>query len=97
MAKKAQPPHADAWYKTAAGDMFEVVAVDDDAIEIQHLDGTVEALDHDDWYGLLPREIAPPHEDLLDEDDQGQRPRHHASERARRPFDDWSEPLDDED
>lgn len=39
------------WYRYSGGELFEVVAVDDDegTIEIQHFDGTVEELDFDDW------------------------------------------------
>jgi hypothetical protein len=39
------------WYRYSTGELFEVVAVDEDegTIEIQHFDGTVEELDVDDW------------------------------------------------
>jgi hypothetical protein len=39
------------WYRYSAGELFEVVAVDEDegTIEIQHFDGTVEELDFEDW------------------------------------------------
>jgi hypothetical protein len=39
------------WYRYSAGELFEVVAIDEDegTIEIQHFDGTVEELDFDDW------------------------------------------------
>ena len=50
MSPKQPPqPTVDVWYKTTNGDMFEVVAVDeqDDAIEIQYLDGSLEELDDD--------------------------------------------------
>lgn len=61
MAVKPPTPTIEAWYKTETGEMFEVVAVnDDDAIDIQYLDGTVEELDYDAWLTLLPREINPP-------------------------------------
>lgn len=72
MATKLPDPTVEAWYKTETGEMFEVVAVDDDdAIEIQYLDGTVEELDHDAWLTLLPREINPPREALAQSDEDG--------------------------
>jgi hypothetical protein len=39
------------WYRLNGGELFEVVAVDDDdgTIEIQYFDGTVEEMDVDDW------------------------------------------------
>jgi len=39
------------WYRYSGGELFEVVAIDEDegTIEIQHFDGTVEELDFDDW------------------------------------------------
>jgi hypothetical protein len=46
---RLQPVIGD-WYR-GKGELFEVVAVDEDdgSIEIQHFDGTVEELDIDDW------------------------------------------------
>jgi len=66
----------DIWYKTSNGDMFEVVALDeqDDAIEIQYLDGSLEELDEDTWESLNPQVIDPPHEalaDAYDDEDEG--------------------------
>ena len=69
MARKQPPqPSVDVWYKTAGGDVFEVVAVDpeDDAIEIQYLDGSLEELDVDSWAGMDPKVIDPPHEALAE-------------------------------
>lgn len=39
------------WYRLNGGELFEVVAVDEDdgTIEIQYFDGTVEEMDVDDW------------------------------------------------
>jgi hypothetical protein len=65
MPRKLPPqPSIDVWYKTSSGDIFEVVAVDpqEDAIEIQYLDGTVEELDTDTWQSVEPKVIDPPHE-----------------------------------
>jgi len=69
MARKQPPqPSVDVWYKTAGGDVFEVVAVDpgDDAIEIQYLDGSLEELDEDTWAGMDPKAIDPPHEAMAE-------------------------------
>lgn len=76
-AKQAPRPMVDLWYQTCNGDRFEVVATDDqdDAIEIQYLDGAVEELDEDTWESLNPQVIDPPHEALAgaygDEDGEG--------------------------
>jgi hypothetical protein len=45
-----QPAIGD-WYRSSAGALFEVVALDDDdgTIEIQYFDGTVEEMDIEDW------------------------------------------------
>ena len=45
-------PRVGAWYKDAAGALFEIVAIDEDdsTIEIQHFDGTVEEMDMDAWF-----------------------------------------------
>ncbi len=50
------------WYNDLEGRLFEVVAVDvnEDTIEIQHFDGTVEELDFQDWHALLPEPAEPP-------------------------------------
>ncbi len=46
-------PHAGIgdWYRLNGGELFEVVAVDEDdgTIEIQYFDGTVEEMDVEDW------------------------------------------------
>jgi hypothetical protein len=55
-------PRIGDWYKTEAGDNFEIVAVDEDdeTVEIQYFDGTVEELDMDTWYDLNVDAIEPP-------------------------------------
>jgi hypothetical protein len=56
----APAPIIGDWYRYSGGELFEVVACDDDegTIEIQHFDGTVEELDFDDWNtGWLDHEI----------------------------------------
>lgn len=44
-------PVVGEWYRYKGGDLFEVVACDeeDGTIEIQYFDGTVEELDMEDW------------------------------------------------
>jgi hypothetical protein len=39
------------WYRRQGGELFEIVAVDEDdgTIEVQHFDGTVEELDFESW------------------------------------------------
>jgi hypothetical protein len=39
------------WYRRQGGELFEIVAVDeeDGTIEVQHFDGTVEELDFESW------------------------------------------------
>ncbi|MGH7879332.1 MAG: DUF6763 family protein [Candidatus Binataceae bacterium] len=47
----APHPGIGDWYRSSGGQLFEVVAVDDDdgTIEIQYFDGTVEEMDVEDW------------------------------------------------
>jgi hypothetical protein len=47
----APQPGIGDWYRLNGGQLFEVVAVDDDdgTIEIQYFDGTVEEMDVEDW------------------------------------------------
>jgi hypothetical protein len=47
----APHPGIGDWYRSNGGQLFEVVAVDDDdgTIEIQYFDGTVEEMDVEDW------------------------------------------------
>jgi hypothetical protein len=44
-------PSVGDWYRLSGGELFEVVAVDDDdgTIEIQYFDGTVQEMDLEDW------------------------------------------------
>jgi hypothetical protein len=67
------------WYRNEeTGNDFEVVAVDEDAqnVEIQYFDGELEELDLDAWYELPLEAIETPEDwsgpfDELDEDDLG--------------------------
>ena len=70
-------PRIGDWYRTATGDNFEIVACDEDdqTVEIQYFDGTVEELDLESWYDLDIDPIEPP-EDWsgpldIDRDDYG--------------------------
>jgi len=88
---KPQRPLIETWYKSATGEIFEVIAVDGDAIEIQYLDGSVEELDREAWGDALPRKIAPPHEMLRDEEGEAEHPAPRAprDETRSRYYDEW--------
>ena len=47
----AHQPGIGDWYRLRGGELFEVVAIDDDegTIDIQYFDGTVEEMDREDW------------------------------------------------
>ena len=55
-------PKIGDWYKNTVGDSFEVVAQDDDddTVELQYFDGTVEELDAETWQHMHPEPIEPP-------------------------------------
>ncbi|MFN2309299.1 MAG: DUF6763 family protein [Gammaproteobacteria bacterium] len=61
MATEYEPRIGD-WYRTTNGDNFEIVALDpdDETLEIQYFDGTIEELDLDTWYELNIEAIEPP-------------------------------------
>ncbi len=50
------------WYKTLAGETFEIVALDEDdqTVEIQYEDGSIEELDLDTWYDLELEQVESP-------------------------------------
>ena len=50
------------WFRRPNGNMFEVVAVDEDdhTIEIQHFDATIEEVDLEAWSELFTVEISAP-------------------------------------
>jgi len=50
------------WYESREGQVFEVVACDNDdhTIEVQHFDGTLEEFDDDGWAALMPQETEAP-------------------------------------
>ena len=64
-AKRVIPvpdPAIGRWYRRANGQMFEVVAVDeeDETIELQFFDGTIDEVDRDMWSKLLIERVAAP-------------------------------------
>lgn len=70
-------PAVGNWYQTVEGDILEVVALDKDeqSIEVQFYDGTVEEYDTDTWEELVRRTAEPPEDWAgsldLDNDDYG--------------------------
>lgn len=50
------------WYEGSDGELFEVVALDaeDQTIEVQHFDGTLEEFDNEQWLALAPQPAEPP-------------------------------------
>ncbi|HXG27759.1 MAG TPA: DUF6763 family protein [Nevskiales bacterium] len=81
------------WYCVGTEPPFEVVAVDADqeTIEIQYFDGTVEEVDFDSWLEMAPQPSPPP-EDWsgamdVDKEDYGIDP-------DRLITDSWESPLD---
>ena len=55
-------PRVGDWYQNSIGEAFEVVAQDDedDTLELQYFDGTVEELDPEAWELMKPEAIEPP-------------------------------------
>lgn len=69
------------WYRNLDDErVFEVVAVDDDTVEVQHADGDIEEFDLDAWYELpleaaeAPDDYTGPFDDVDDDVDTGRRP-----------------------
>lgn len=70
-------PRIGDWYRNTLGDTFEIVARDDDdeTLELQYYDGTIEELDAESWEHIRPEPIEPPEDwrgsmDLALEDSQ---------------------------
>ena len=55
-------PAIGRWYRRSNGQLFEVVAVDEEdaTIELQFFDGTIDEVDQDMWSKLLIERVAPP-------------------------------------
>ncbi|MFQ5643899.1 MAG: DUF6763 family protein [Thiogranum sp.] len=71
-------PKIGDWYKNTIGDAFEVIARDDDddTLELQYYDGTLEELDTETWESMRPVPIEPPEDwsasmDISPEDTHG--------------------------
>ena len=69
-------PFIGNWYRGSSGELFEVVAVDpdDETIELQHFDGTLEEIDFETWNEHPPTETMAPEDwtgsvDIEPEDD----------------------------
>lgn len=92
------------WYQTAAGERFEVVAIDEDeaTIEIQYFNGDVEELDQDSWSFIRVQNIPAPEDwsgpfDDLERDDFGdtERPYHPDDYTPLETFESENEALED--
>lgn len=89
----AYEPRIGDWYRNVAGENFEIVALDpdDETLEIQYFDGTVEELDLDTWYELEIEASEPPEDwsgslDIVSED--------YGVDLEKRAGDNWANPLD---
>lgn len=64
----------DQWYEDEEGRNFRVVAIEEDAIEVQYFDGDIEEIDAESWYqmGLKavtePKDWTGPFDDLVADD-----------------------------
>lgn len=79
----ASVPVIGAWFKSAEGELFEVVAWDpsEGVIEVQYFDGTVDEFDLESWSELEPRNAEPPEDwsgsldmDIMESDSDPDRP-----------------------
>lgn len=50
------------WYRRPGGNLFEVVAVDDEdgTVDVQHFDGTVEEIDLESWPEIVIEAVEAP-------------------------------------
>ena len=81
------------WYRRPSGNLFEVVALDeeDGTIEVQHFDGTVEEIDMDAWPDMLLESVEAP-EDWSGSVDIEPEDYHIGLDETSQ--NDWSSPLD---
>jgi hypothetical protein len=81
------------WYRSGAEPPFEVVAVDADqeTIEIQYFDGTVQEIDFDSWEQMDVQPSVPP-EDWSGAMDLGKED--YGVDIDVQPGDSWNSPLD---
>ena len=66
------------WYRALDGQLFEVIAFDEDdnSIEIQYFGGEIDEVDYDSWQGMVSEIADPPDDwtgpyDELERDDLG--------------------------
>ncbi len=90
-------PSVDMWYQNDDGEMFKVIAFDEDdeTAEIQYFDGSIEEVDLDTWRTLelsdidAPEDWSGPFDDLEPDDiDNASEIHHNVSNN------DWKEDLD---
>jgi hypothetical protein len=62
MTEENYPPVIGDWYRNITGEIYEVVAIDDDdgTVEIQYFDGSIEELDLDTWFETVAEPAEPP-------------------------------------
>ncbi len=93
MGRLIQSVQVGDWFRRSNDPPFEVVALDPDneTVEVQHFDGTIEELDFDSW---LEMEFEPTNapEDYSGAMDMDREDFSFDSEAMR--LDDWSNPLD---
>lgn len=93
MTQSVAEPVIGQWYEDIQKRRFEVVAVDEDAIEIQYYDGDVEEVDLESWYlmnivpAAEPNDATGPYDDLGMEEFGGEREEDRSS--------DWQQKLDE--
>ncbi len=89
----AQSPNPEVgnWYRGQDGQLFRVVAIDEDetTIEIQTFEGDVDEMDFETWDEIPPESVAPPEDwsgafDDLEADDLGYTDMNHRP--SDRPF-----------
>lgn len=62
MTEERFPPVIGDWYRNITGEIYEVVAIDEDdgTVEIQYFDGSIEELDLDTWFETVFEPVEPP-------------------------------------
>ena len=93
MMQSVTEPVIGQWYEDIQKRRFEVVAADEDAVEIQYYDGDVEEVDMESWYlmnvvlAAEPNDASGPYDDLGMEEFGGERDENRSS--------DWQQMLDE--
>ena len=93
MMQSVTEPVIGQWYEDIQKRRFEVVAADEDAVEIQYYDGDVEEVDMESWYlmnvvlAVEPNDASGPYDDLGMEEFGGERDESRSS--------DWQQMLDE--